>query len=150
MDSEDNKCADTLTPSQRSHLMSRVKGKNTRPEKTIRSLLHRLGYRFRIHRSNLPGSPDIVLPKYKTVVFVHGCFWHRHAGCSKATMPAAHRDYWETKFAENLERDARKERELATLGWHVITVWQCETVRKRREPLVRRLEEELRSTRSHP
>lgn len=141
---------DRLTPDQRSHLMSRVRGKDTLPEKSVRSLLHSVGYRFRLHTRDLPGSPDIVLPKYRTVIFVHGCFWHRHAGCSKATMPAANREYWKTKFAENLERDARKERELVALGWHVITVWQCETVPKRREALARRLEEDLRARRSHP
>jgi len=124
--------------------MSRVRGKDTGPEKQVRSLLHRMGFRFRLYRKDLPGSPDIVLPKYRTVIFVHGCFWHRHPGCPKATMPTANRAYWEAKFAENLERDARKERELAAMGWHVVTVWQCETVPKKREVLARRLEEELR------
>lgn len=118
---------DRLTRSQRSRLMSRVKGKNTKPELIVRSLLHRLGYRFRLHRRDLPGSPDIVLPKYRTALFVHGCFWHRHTGCPKATMPKAHAGYWEGKFAENIERDTRKEGQLAQMGWRVLVVWQCES-----------------------
>ena len=138
-DSEDNKRADTLTPSQRSLLMSRVKGKNTRTEKIVRSLLHSLGYRFRLHREDLPGTPDIVLPKYKTVIFVHGCFWHRHPGCSKATTPKSHLDYWLVKLAENTERDARKEQALSDAGWRVIIVWQCETSSTRLGALAQRL-----------
>lgn len=130
---------DTLTPEQRSRLMSRVKGKNTLPEKLVRSLLHSLGYRFRLHRKDLPGSPDIVLPKYKTAIFVHGCFWHRHQGCSKATMPKSNVDYWHKKFAENVERDMRKESELAKLGWCVLTVWQCEVNSRNIDTLAQRL-----------
>lgn len=119
--------SDTMTSEQRSRLMSRVRQANTKPEMLVRSLLHRLGYRFRLHRKDLPGSPDIVLPKHRTAIFVHGCFWHRHAGCRKATTPKSNLDYWLKKFEENIERDSRKERELAALGWRVVTVWQCET-----------------------
>lgn len=106
--------------------MAQVKGRNTGPEKAVRSLLHQLGYRFRLQRSDLPGKPDIVLPKFKTVLFVHGCFWHRHPGCKRATTPASNRDYWDKKFARTVARDAKNERELADMGWRVLVVWECE------------------------
>ncbi|MCX6346083.1 MAG: DNA mismatch endonuclease Vsr [Armatimonadetes bacterium] len=124
--------------------MSRVKGKDTVPEKVVRSLLHNLGYRFRLHRKDLPGSPDMVLPKYNTAIFVHGCFWHRHKGCPKTTMPTANYEYWEKKFSENIDRDTRKERELRQLGWRIIIVWQCETATKRLGLLADRLKAELK------
>ncbi len=117
---------DTVSPEKRSWVMSRVKGRNTEPERRVRSLLHRLGFRFRIQRKDLPGTPDVVLPKYKTVLFVHGCFWHRHAGCKRATTPANNAEYWQKKFARNLARDARVEQELKESGWRVIVVWECE------------------------
>ena len=106
--------------------MSRIRGKNTKPELLLRSLLHRAGFRFRLHAGKLPGRPDIVLPKYRTVVFVHGCFWHRHEGCSNATMPKTRTDFWQEKFARTVERDLQKQRELEALGWRVLTVWECE------------------------
>ena len=117
---------DTVTPEKRSWAMAQVKGQNTGPEKAVRSLLHQLGYRFRLQRSDLPGKPDIVLPKFKTVLFVHGCFWHRHPGCKRATTPASNRDYWDKKFARTVARDAKNERELAGMGWRVLVVWECE------------------------
>ena len=117
---------DTVTPEKRSWTMAQVKGRNTGPEKAVRSLLHKLGYRFRLQRSDLPGKPDIVLPKFKTVLFVHGCFWHRHPGCKRATTPASNRDYWDKKFARTVARDAKNERELADMGWRVLVVWECE------------------------
>lgn len=117
---------DTVSPEKRSWVMSRVKGRNTEPERRVRSLLHRLGFRFRVQRKDLPGTPDIVLPKYKTVIFVHGCFWHRHAGCKRATTPANNAEYWQKKFARNLARDARVQQELKESGWQVIIVWECE------------------------
>jgi len=107
--------------------MSRVRGKHTRPEMLVRRLVHRMGYRYRLHRADLPGRPDLVFPKRKTVVFVHGCFWHRHSRCPKATTPASNRDYWLPKFRQNKARDKRKQRELERLGWRVIVVWECET-----------------------
>ena len=119
---------ESLTPERRSRLMARVKGTNTKPEVVLRSLLHRMGYRFRLHRKDLPGSPDIVLPKYRTAIFVHGCFWHRHPGCKRTTTPKNNYEFWQTKFAQNIERDARKHAQLLQLGWHVIIVWECETV----------------------
>jgi DNA mismatch endonuclease (patch repair protein) len=106
--------------------MSRVRSKNTGPEIAVRRLLHGLGYRFRLHRSDLPGKPDIVLPKYKTVVFVHGCFWHRHVGCKKTTTPKSRLEFWADKFERNIERDKRNRRFLTKLGWRVLVVWQCE------------------------
>jgi len=106
--------------------MSRIRSKNTRPEVLVRSLMHRLGYRFRIHSRKLPGSPDIVLAKWKTVVFVHGCFWHRHKLCPYAYSPKSRKAFWEKKFADNVKRDRKKARMLRALGWHVVTVWECE------------------------
>ena len=119
--------ADHLSPERRSELMARVKGKDTIPEKKVRSWLHRNGYRFRLYRKDLPGSPDIVMSKYRMVIFVHGCFWHRHQGCRKTTTPKTRVDFWETKFTQNIERDARVQEKLKSLGWRVVVVWQCET-----------------------
>ena len=106
--------------------MQAVKGKNTSPEVLVRQYLHRQGYRFRLHRKDLPGKPDIVLPKYKTVIFINGCFWHRHQGCKHATMPASNIDYWEKKFKRTQERDNSQYRQLEKLGWKVVIVWECE------------------------
>jgi DNA mismatch endonuclease (patch repair protein) len=106
--------------------MRQVRSANTTPEKKVRSLLHRLGFRFRLHRQDLPGKPDIVLPKHASVVFVHGCFWHRHPGCPRATTPATHQDYWLPKFKRTVERDKRNQIELRRLGWRVAVVWECE------------------------
>ena len=106
--------------------MSRIRGKDTCPEKQVRSALHRAGYRFRLHRKDLPGHPDIVLPKYRTVVFVHGCFWHRHKGCRFAYTPKSRTAFWNEKFQDNIKRDCRNARALRTLGWRVVTVWECE------------------------
>ncbi len=107
--------------------MSRVRGKDTKPEIKVRRLLHRLGYRFRLHRKDLPGSPDIVLPRLRTVVFVHGCFWHRHPGCKMASTPKTRTDFWQAKFARNVERDALYEARLREMSWTVIVVWECQT-----------------------
>ena len=134
--------ADTLTIEERSRLMAKIKGKNTGPERAVRSLLHRAGYRFRIHVPELPGKPDVVLPKYGTVVFVHGCFWHRHKNCKVATMPKSHRKFWADKFARNVANDRKHLRQLRRLGWKVATVWACqlkhpERVRDRIEKVLR-------------
>lgn len=117
---------DTLSAAARSALMSRIRGANTKPEIVVRSLLHRMGFRFRLHRRDLPGSPDIVLPRHATVVFVHGCFWHRHARCKGATTPKSRVDFWQAKFAKNVERDKRNRRDLRRLGWKVVVVWECD------------------------
>ncbi len=105
--------------------MSRVRSRDTGPERLIRSLLHGLGFRFRLCDRTLPGTPDIVLRKYGTVIFVNGCFWHRHKNCSRATTPERRREFWEAKFARNVERDERSRKELRRLGWRVIVVWEC-------------------------
>ncbi len=106
--------------------MSHIRGKDTGPEKRLRSLLHRSGYRYRLHHPNLPGRPDIVLPKYHTAVFVHGCYWHRHEGCPRTTTPKSRTMFWQAKFDRTVERDKRKTEELLQIGWRVITVWECE------------------------
>ena len=111
----------------RSRNMSRIRSKDTKPEMLVRSFLHRNGFRFRLHVKNLPGHPDIVLPKYKTVIEVRGCFWHRHPGCKKAANPSSHVDFWQEKFRGNVERDRRNESMLKSQGWNVIVVWGCET-----------------------
>jgi len=117
---------DSLTPEKRSWNMSRISGKNTKPELAVRSLLHRQGFRFRVNRKDLPGKPDIVLKKHKTVVFVHGCFWHRHKGCSDASTPKTRTQFWQKKFDGNVARDKRNVRALRESGWNVIVVWECE------------------------
>jgi len=106
--------------------MSRIRGKNTRPEMLVRSVLHRLGYRFRIHSPRLPGKPDIVLPKHRTVVFVHGCFWHRHPACKYAYQPKTRVEFWSRKFADNIRRHAEVTAQLTQQGWRVVVVWECE------------------------
>jgi DNA mismatch endonuclease (patch repair protein) len=116
---------DRLTRERRSWNMSRIRSRDTGPELKVRSALHRAGYRFRLHRKDLPGCPDIVLPKYRTVVFVHGCFWHRHLGCRYAYTPKSRVVVWNEKFRANVERDRRNKRDLRRLGWRVVTVWEC-------------------------
>ena len=116
---------DTLSPERRSRLMAKVRGKDTAIEKRVRSYLHKRGYRFRKHVTGLPGSPDIVLPKYRATIFVHGCFWHGHSGCRKSRLPTTRHAFWEEKRRANLERDARKVTELINLGWRVAVLWQC-------------------------
>lgn len=117
--------ADVFSKEKRSEIMSRIKGGNTKPELIVRSLLHRLGYRFRLHRKDLPGKPDIVLPRHKKVVFVNGCFWHGHEGCKRSSIPSSNTEFWETKIKKNIERDKTKIRELKRLGWKVLIIWQC-------------------------
>ena len=111
---------------QRSRNMSAIKSKNTKPEIAVRKLLHSMGYRFRLHRKDLPGSPDIVLPKYKTVIFVHGCFWHRHQNCKYASTPKTRQEFWNKKFNENINRDKINQENLSSKGWKIIIVWECE------------------------
>ena len=106
--------------------MALIRGRDTRPEKQMRSLLHGAGYRFRLHDRKLPGRPDIVLKKYRTVVFVHGCYWHRHRDCKNTTIPGTRTEFWKAKFAATVERDRRNTLELEAMGWHVIMVWECE------------------------
>lgn len=116
---------DFLTPAERSERMSRIRGKHTRPEITLRKALYRLGMRYRLHGAGLPGKPDIVFPRYKAIVFVHGCFWHRHPGCSIATTPKSNIDFWLDKFQKNIARDTKVVQALELLGWRVFVVWEC-------------------------
>tara|TARA_Y200000002_G_scaffold127178_1_gene104739 strand:+ start:275 stop:694 length:420 start_codon:yes stop_codon:yes gene_type:complete len=111
---------------ERSKNMAAIKSKNTNPEIKVRKLLHSLGYRFRLHKKELPGSPDIVLKKYKTVVFVHGCFWHRHKECKYATNPKTREEFWNKKFLSNIERDIKVRERIKAAGWKSIVVWECE------------------------
>ncbi len=121
---------DKVSREQRSYIMSRIRSTNTKPEMIVRSFLHKNGFRFRLHVKDLPGHPDIVLPKYKTVVEVRGCFWHRHPKCKIANMPSSNVEFWQTKFSRNVERDKRHAKELKKLGWYLIVVWECETQKK--------------------
>jgi len=117
---------DTLSKERRSWNMGRIRGKNTEPELIVRSLLHRLGFRFRLHRRDLIGNPDVVLPKYKAVIFVHGCFWHRHSKCRLAYNPKSNQRFWHQKFKSNIARDLLVRAELKRLGWRIMVVWECE------------------------
>ena len=117
---------DVFTKEKRSQIMSEIKGKNTKPEKIVRSLLHQMGYRFRLHRRDLPGNPDIVLPKHKKVIFVHGCFWHGHEDCPRAKRPSTNKKFWNEKLSKNIKRDISNQKELKKLGWLPFVVWQCQ------------------------
>ncbi|WP_090175903.1 very short patch repair endonuclease [Pseudomonas arsenicoxydans] len=128
----------------RSDIMRAVKRAHTAPEIKVRQALHAIGLRFRLHRRDLPGSPDIVLPRFGVVVFVHGCFWHRHSGCRYASTPKSREEFWLAKFEANVRRDANKEAQLLGLGWRVIVVWECET--RSPEKLMLRLKRELNDT----
>jgi DNA mismatch endonuclease (patch repair protein) len=118
--------ADVFPAEKRSWIMGRVKGRNTAPERLVRSILHRMGYRFRLHRADLPGKPDIVLPRHRVAVFVHGCFWHVHT-CKRSSVPATNSKFWAEKLARNAERDRRNLEQLSNRGWRPLVVWQCET-----------------------
>jgi len=118
---------DNLTPKQRANVMAAVRGKDTAPELKVRKALYNLGYRYRLHRKDLPGKPDIVLPKFRTCIFVHGCFWHQHPDCKKATIPKTNRKFWRKKLLKNRERDKRAQEKLKGLGWRVEVVWECDT-----------------------
>ena len=133
---------DVVDSATRSRMMARIRSKDTKPEMTVRRYLHGQGFRYRLHVRDLPGSPDLVLPKYRVAILVHGCFWHRHAGCRFATTPASNVERWNVKFRANMDRDARKLESLEKAGWHVIVVWECEL---RRDPAGRlqRLAQEI-------
>lgn len=119
--------ADVLTPEQRRRCMAAIRGRDTKPEMLVRSLVHRMGYRFRLHRKDLPGTPDLVLPGRRKVIFVHGCFWHQHPRCRYATRPATRPEFWAGKLDDNRARDRRVQRELRRQGWDVLVVWECRT-----------------------
>jgi DNA mismatch endonuclease (patch repair protein) len=118
---------DVVDVATRSRMMSGIRGKNTRPEIAVRGLLHAEGFRFRLHRKDLPGNPDIVLSRYRTVILVHGCFWHSHSGCRLAKLPASNAEFWSQKLENNHARDLRKTDELLASGWRVLVVWECAT-----------------------
>ncbi|MDY7000522.1 MAG: very short patch repair endonuclease [Thermodesulfobacteriota bacterium] len=118
---------DIVSKEKRSEIMSKIKGKDTKPEKIVRSLLHAMGYRFRLHRKDLPGKPDIVLPKHKTVIFVHGCFWHGHNSCSRSNIPKSNSEYWIGKINRNIQRYNTNRALLVQKGWKVLVIWECQT-----------------------
>ncbi len=124
---------DRLSKEKRSWNMSKIRSKNTRPELLVRSFLHSKGYRYRLHVKKLPGIPDIVLSKYKTAIFVHGCFWHRHPGCKFSYKPKSNIDFWNLKFDKNIKRHEIVFENLKNLGWKVLVIWECET---KNEPLL--------------
>ena len=130
---------DKFSKETRSYVMSRIRGKDTKPEILVRSYLFSRGLRFRKNDRRYLGSPDIVLPKYNTIVFVHGCFWHLHDGCEYAKMPKSNVDYWKKKLCRNKERDERNQKELEAMGWNVITVWECELKKDKREQTLEEL-----------
>jgi DNA mismatch endonuclease, patch repair protein len=128
---------DRLSKSQRSEHMARIRSKNTSPELFVRRVLFRLGYRFRLHRNDLPGTPDIVFPSRKKAVFIHGCFWHAHGGCHLAKTPKTRPEYWRAKFSRNATRDRLSKRKLRSMGWSTLTIWECQLVQE--EHILRRL-----------
>ncbi len=129
---------DIYEPRKRSKIMSRIRGRGTKPEIIARRIAPRLGFRFRLHRKDLPGRPDIVFPRHRAVIMVHGCFWHRHPGCKHASTPKTRKSFWKNKLEDNVARDKRNETALRELGWRVIVIWECET--KDREAVADRIE----------
>lgn len=118
---------DVFSKEKRSWIMSHVKGRDTKPEMLVRSFVHRMGFRFRVHRRSLPGKPDIVLPRHGKVIFIHGCFWHGHKRCRRSKRPTTNKGFWNEKLDRNIERDRHFRRRLGRMGWKVLVVWQCET-----------------------
>ena len=138
---------DMFSPEKRSEIMAKVHSSNTTPEICVRKLLHSMGYRFRLHRRDLPGNPDIVLPKYKTVIFVHGCFWHGCPTCRHARIrPVANAEYWEKKLNRTIERDKMIMAALEQMGWRVLVIWECETKMKTLNELGKRIAREITET----
>lgn len=131
--------SDVLTKEQRHHCMSNVKSKDTKPEILVRKFLFSHGYRYRVNRKDLPGKPDIVLPKYKTVVFINGCFWHGHENCKYATIPETNYDFWIAKISGNVERDKLTRKKLTLMGWRVIEIWQCQLKTKEKDATLNHL-----------
>ena len=119
--------ADNRSPAERSLNMSRIRSRDTSPERRVRSVMHRAGYRYRLHVKEMLGKPDIVMPRYRTVIFVNGCFWHRHPNCRYATTPKTNVDYWQRKFERNVVRDQKTYSTLAKDGWSIIVIWECQT-----------------------
>lgn len=137
---------DSLSPEKRSWNMSRIKAKDTKPEIAVRQVLHALGYRFRLENTDIPGKPDIILPKYKIVIYVHGCFWHRHPGCKYAYTPKSKIDFWTKKFAANIKRDAVVSEKIKNSDWKQLIIWECQT--RDREQLANILKDSFSETRN--
>ncbi|MBD5148873.1 MAG: DNA mismatch endonuclease Vsr [Oscillibacter sp.] len=136
--------ADVLSKEQRSKCMSHIRSKDTKPEVLVRRFLFAHGFRFRLHRKDLPGKPDIVLSKYKTVIFINGCFWHGHQDCKYSTIPETNREFWENKIKGNIQRDKETYSQLAELGWNVIEIWQCQLKPKTKDRTLQNLITELK------
>lgn len=136
---------DIYSKEKRSEIMSKVRSSGTKPEVLVRKKLHSLGFRFRLKGKSLPGKPDVVLPKYKTVVFVHGCFWHHHKGCGKSKLPTSNVEFWETKIFENVRRDTKIKSQLKKLGWRVLVIWECETKNDKYAPKLIRFWKAIKS-----
>lgn len=130
---------DKISKEVRSRNMAAIKSKDTKPEMTVRKLLFSMGYRFRLHRKDLPGKPDIVLPKYKTVIFVNGCFWHQHKNCKRSNIPKTNKDYWVPKIQKNVERDNNNKKLLRKLGWKVIVIWECEVNKEKIISMIKKI-----------
>ena len=136
------------TSAQRSYNMSRIRSRNTTPERAVRRELWRRGYRYRLNDRRLPGSPDLVLPKYRAVIFINGCFWHGHRGCTKYTVPKTNEQFWREKVARNIARDELNAQRLDTLAWTVITVWECELSKKNLDATITRIEADLQAAKT--
>lgn len=136
---------DNLSKKQRSENMKRIRAKDTEPEKIVRAYLFKRGLRYRVTDKRYPGKPDIVLPRYKAVIFVHGCFWHQHPGCRRAARPKSNTDYWEPKLKRNVERDRENIQKLEQMGWRTFVVWECELNKENRETTLDRLYKEITS-----
>ena len=140
---------DSLTPEQRSALMRKVRSKDTTPEMRVRRALHAKGFRYRLHHSDLPGKPDLVLSRYRTCIFVHGCFWHGHESCRKSSVPKTNTDFWVKKISRNQDRDRKVQTLLEDIGWRVVTVWECQTEKSEiLEKLIEEIVLELSSSRN--
>ena len=137
--------ADIMSPAERHACMSKVKGKNTKIEVIVRKRLFSLGFRYRLYAKDLPGHPDIVLPKYKTVIFVNGCFWHGHMGCKRASIPTTNEVFWRDKINSNQERDSKNYEQLIALGWRVIVIWECELKKSLIDTTINRIVNQLRA-----
>ena len=140
--------SDTMTPEQRHKIMSQVHSKNTGPERAVRHALWHKGYRYRLNDKRLPGTPDIVLPKYRAVIFINGCFWHGHRGCTKYVVPKTNEAFWREKIARNIARDELNAQRLDTLAWTVITVWECELSKKNLDATITRIEADLQAAKT--
>jgi len=132
--------SDIYSKQKRSQIMSKISGKNTKPEIIIRKIAHNLGYRFRLHKKDLPGKPDLVFPKYKKVIFVNGCFWHGHSKCSRSNLPTTRKMFWKEKIENNKKRDKTNKTKLKKLGWDYLVIWQCEIKKSNYGKLMERIQ----------